>query len=159
MIRGIDGSLLARFRGQIKQEYGKTKDKDGSIVARVLNALMGGYLSEKQIQIQPSVSSGETDKAERKTRSRFVAEDILRTINRKGLQPIKHAAAIVQIIRQQCGSDYLLTVVHYVRAVEKIGGFTSEEAEQITNAAYKLYGVQRRGKKFENLGMLNRVRP
>lgn len=156
-IRGLNGSLLARFRGRIKQEYGKTKDKTGSIVAREFNSYMHDYLSAKDIDLQhqKSLSCGELGKNWRKTRTRTVAEAV---INWRETQGDKVPVAdIVNRIRIESGSDDLRAILRYIQAIKQQNKYSQQDIEKMISAAYKLYNVKQRHRKVENIGMVNRV--
>jgi hypothetical protein len=141
-IRGLDGSLLARMRGIIKMEYGKTKDREGSITARTINGLLFSW-----VELHKDKSA-----AKRKTRTTALLEAIIQQMQDKEIVPEypDHHAAIINIIQRQSGTTELRTIIKYVSLLERADIFDEKQRERIINKAYSLYGATRKSGKHNN---------
>jgi hypothetical protein len=148
-MRGIDGSLLARFREHIKSKYGKTKDRDGSITVRVINSLIADYLD---------THTRETAKSE-KTKSMQVIEDILSHIRKYEKEIYKNPARLLELIGEYSGSLELRTLIKYVILLERVGLYDQKAREQIINIAYSTYRMKRKNKTFYDLGLMLQSAP
>jgi hypothetical protein len=129
-IRGVDGSQLARMRGIIKEQYGKTKDIDGSITARVINGLIFSWIETN------------TDKtaATRKKRTTIILEAIIDKLTEKTM-PVDD---VIKTIQHESGTDDLRSTVKYVMLLERAGIYNTQQRERIINKAYSLYRVTRK---------------
>jgi hypothetical protein len=146
-IRGLDGSLLVRMRGIIKQEYGKTKDRDGSITARTINGLLFSWIELHK----------EKSAAKHKTQTTIILGAIIQQMQDKELVPEypEHHAAIINIIQRQSNTNELRTIIKYVSLLERADIFDEKQRERIINKAYSLYGTTRKsGKHNSDEGLL-----
>lgn len=141
-IRGLDGSLLARMRGIIKEEYGKTKDREGSITARAINGLLFSW-----IELHKDKSA-----AKHKTRTTIILEAIIQQMQDLEIVPEypDHHAAIVKIIQQRSGALELKSIIKYIILLERADIFDEKQRERIINKAYSLYGTTRKSGKHNN---------